>query len=265
MNIKRLIKRIAPPILVDIYGGRYLGYIWKGVYQHYQDVPVAGEGHDGDVWVSASRAYGERLLAASKEGPIPVGGANNRALLPLLASVIYKNLGRVRILDFGGGMGVTYLHVISSLVECDSIEYHIVETKRTCEAGARLFENDGRVHFHTMLPDVSEVDVVFTAGVLQYIEDYKGIINKLADYNPMYFFYNALQAGDIPTYATAQRNIKGSVIPCWFFKIDEILDVMATRKYALIFRSVSEQVHDQSNFPEEYRQERRCHLLFAKT
>lgn len=56
MNIKRLVKRIAPPILVDMYRG-YLGYIWKGVYQHYRDVPVAGKGFDGDVWVTESRAY----------------------------------------------------------------------------------------------------------------------------------------------------------------------------------------------------------------
>jgi hypothetical protein len=39
---------------------------------------------------------------------------------------------------------------------------------------------------------------------------------------------------------------------------------MATRGYVLIFKGVSEQKHDQSNFPEEYRQESRTCLLFAK-
>ena len=264
-SVKRLIERIAPPILVDIYRRKRLGHIWEGVYQHYQNVPVAGRGFDGDVWVTSMRVRAERLLAASREGPIPVGKIDNQILLPLLASVMCKNLGRVRILDFGGGMGVTYLYVISSLVECDSIDYHIVETESICEAGARLFETDGRIHFHTRLPDDLLVDGVLMNNTLQYIEDYKGLINNLTDYNPVYFLYGVLPAGDVPTYASAQRNVKGSSIPCWFFSIDEIVDIMGAKGYDLIFKGVSEQVHDQGNFPAEYRQENRCHLLFAKT
>lgn len=269
MNIKRLIKRIAPPILVDMYLGHFREPIpepiWEGVYQHFRDVPVSGLGFDGDVWVSESRTYAEALLAASKEGPIPEEEIGNHTLLSLLASVICNNQGRVRILDFGGGMGVTYLQVTSNLVECGSVEYHIVENESICETGKRFFENDGRIHFHTRLPDnISDVDVVFTRGALQYIEDYKELINNLVSYNPMCILFDALPAGNIPTHATAQRNVKGSVIPCWFFNLDEILDLMASRKYVLIFRGVSEQEHDQSNFPKEYRQERRTHLLFTK-
>jgi putative methyltransferase (TIGR04325 family) len=269
MNIKRLIKRIAPPILVDMYRRNFREPIpepiWEGVYQHFRDVLVSGPGFDGDVWVSESRTYTEALLAASKKGPIPEGGIRNHTLLSLLASVICNSQGRVRILDFGGGMGVTYLQVISNLVKCGSVEYHIIENASICEAGKRLFENDGRIYFHTRLPDnLTEVDIIFTRGAMQYIEDYKWLIDKLTDYNPVYFLYDALPAGNIPTYATAQRNVKGSVIPCWFLNLDEILDAMATRGYVLIFKGVSEQKHDQSNFPEEYRQESRTCLLFAK-
>lgn len=265
MDFKTFLKRITPPILLDLYRRPYRGCVWEGIYTHYRDVPSAGEGFDSDVWVNALRASTEVLATSKSCGTIPTGLTGERALLPLLASLVCTNSGKVKILDFGGGMGVDYIYVTSCLAECRSINYHIIESKRVCQAAVSLFGDDNRIRFHTSLPDdLSELDIVYIRSALQYVEDYRGLINKFADYKPVYFLYVDLSTGDIPTYASAQHNVRGSIIPYWFINVGEIIDLMAARGYGLIFKKVAEGECDQRNFPKPYRLKHTRNFLFAR-
>jgi hypothetical protein len=85
----------------------------------------------------------------------------------------------------------------------------------------------------------------------------------LAEYQPQFFLFVDLASGDIPTYATAQKNIQGSVFPYWFINAREIVDLMADLGYKLIFRGLQDREFDQNNFSETYRLKRACNLLFA--
>src|SRR5438132_461673 len=94
--------------------------LWEGIYPHYRDVPVTGAAFDSEIWIKKTRAYTENVIAVSRNYRfIPQDVAGEYMLLPLLASLVGKaSGGKVRILDFGGGMGVSFIHLTSCLVDC---------------------------------------------------------------------------------------------------------------------------------------------------
>jgi putative methyltransferase (TIGR04325 family) len=271
MDLKHWVKQCIPPIFLDCYrayrGGENLGYTWKGIYRHYQDVPVSGAGYNSEQLGKKTLAYTRNHLAVSAQYlTIPTEVVGEHSFLPFLASLICKNRGSVRVLDFGGGMGVAYIHLKNGTVACSAIDYHIIENDVMCGMGSKLFENDPQVHFHNKLPsELSGVDVVYMCSALQYIEDYSELLKTLCDYRPRYFLFVKLSSGDIPTYASAQKNISGITFPYWFLNIDEIIRIMADNNYSLIFKGVLEHEYDQSNFPSEYRLRRACNLLFRRS
>ena len=268
MSVSGFVRRITPPILLELFDGNFMTegsrYFWDGIYDHYRDVPTHGERFDGDEWINKTRINTERLLASSREhGSIPQEAVGEHALLPLLASAVCESSGRVSILDFGGGMGVTYIHLISSLPNC-AVSYHVVEREGIARGGAELFADDARIHFSSELPAQSDFDIVYISSALQYIEDYAALLRALMAYRAKYFLFVKLSSGDFPTYATAQKNVSGSVLPYWFINFGEIIELMASGGYALIYKSVLEQQYDQSNFPAAYRLGRACNLLFSR-
>jgi putative methyltransferase (TIGR04325 family) len=267
MNWKRIVKSCVPPIAIDLLRSykRSIspGYTWEGIYDHYKDVPENGLAFEGDVWVDSMRQLIEGELADRKKGINSADTVEN-ILLPFLVSVVCAESRSVRILDFGGGLGETYLHVKTLSDKGCQIDYHIVETPRMCEQGIALFQNQ-QIHFHSRLPvGLSDVDVVYVSSALQYVEDYVDLLEKLSAYHPRFVLFVKLSSGDIPTYATAQKNVRGSTIPYWFINIETLTQIMRDGGYSLIFRSVLEREYNQDNFPEEYRLKRACNLLFTK-
>lgn len=271
MRLKQWVLRLAPPVLVDLY--RRLrrrpaaaAPIWQGIHRAHRDVPRSGAGYGDPGLVQETLAHTEGVIAGTRRyGTIPTAVTGEHTLLPLLASVLCKGSGRVRVLDFGGGMGVAYVHLVSSVPSCGVIDYHIVEHEAVCEAGARLFESDPRVHFHASLPDdLPALDVVHVSSALQYVENYVGLLARLCAYGSTYVLFVKLSAGDIPTYATAQTNLPGMTVPYWFIDVKEIVRLMSLGGYSLIFKGALEREYRQDNFPAEYRLGRACNLLFAR-
>ncbi len=271
MSIRQFIGRLTPPIILDtLRRTRNSGQaenLWQGIYRDFREVPASGRQFDGDIWIQKTRAYTEATLAvAKKQGTIPTQVTGEHMLLPLLAALVCKESnGEISVLDFGGGMGIAYSQLASSLVNCRSITYHVVEREAVCEAGARLFENDKNINFLPQIPSVSpKLDIVYMSSALQYVEDYQGLLKKLTKLGSRYFFFVKLSAGDFPTYATAQQNVPGTTLPYWFINAGEIIEIMAASGYSLIYKSALEQEYDQDNFPDEYRLGRACNLLFSR-
>ena len=246
--------------------------IWDGVYNNFKEVPTVGDVFSGDKWeTNCHTKLLELLDQADNNSTIPSVVAYYSSLLPMLAGLLSDRDRKVTILDLGGSLGFTYVPVVNGVVRKQQIDYHVVDVERICELGARIFEKDNRIHFQSSLPDeISDLDIVHTNSSMQYIEDWKGMIAKLARYAPRYFLFDNLWAGDIPTYATAQ-NYYGTPIPCWFFNIHEIFDTMSTVGFELLFKATyvapvfgGQQEFPQSNFSEKYRLGHPCSLLFCR-
>ena len=267
MNFKLLLKQLLPPALISLWQQKALplGSYWKGVYSRLNQVPSSGPGFASDQWINLIRNSTERNQAAAKNcGTIPWFVGGDRSLLPMLAAAIGADQERISILDFGGGMGLDYANITACLPRRWNIGYHLVESPRVCEAGATLWTGDERVQFHPTLPPNLQVDIVYIRSSLQYVEDYSGLLAQLAGYRPRCFLLVDLPAGDIPTYATAQHNVKGSILPYWFFNVQEIIDIVAQLGYVLVFKGGQEKKYDCSNFPQSHRLEQMCNLLFTQ-
>lgn len=246
-------------------------YIWEGIYNNFKECPVSGDGYESEIWASRSLERIIKLSDTAKENKtIPAVVAYQTSLLPFLTALVAerpRNEKKVKVLDFGGGLGFTYIPVIKSCAHQQYIDYHIIETENICESGRLVFNNDPQIHFHTSLPrEIPIMDIIHLGSSIHYIEDWKTLIDELADYKPEYFLFTDLPAGDIPTYASVQ-NYYGSKIPCWFFNVQDIINKMLSVKFRLLFKSTfkgtylgkeQEVSQLQENFPDEYRLNNTC-------
>ena len=268
MNLKRLVRGLTPPLLAELYfrccSGTYHTYIWDGIYAHYREVPVRGPGHVGGTWIEETQAHTRWIIAeAQKPATYPTYVSSYYSLMAILVATLRNPVRPVRILDFGGSMGCGYVQLMGSLSNDAQVEYHIVDNQQSCTIGSKLFRSEERVRFHSTLPKLAgTVDLLFLGSVLQYIEDYAGLLQQLLAYRPRWVLLVFHPIGDIPTFATAQNNIKGSVLAYWFFNVHEVVALFQQHGYRLIFRNLVERKFNMENFPVNYRLEQMSNLLF---
>jgi putative methyltransferase (TIGR04325 family) len=241
-------------------------HFWEGVYKDLESVPRWGEGYASATWKERTRRWTEGALRAHREqAAMPAEVMGEHRSLVTLASIIAPPDRSLTVLDFGGGTGLPFVHLVDSVARADRVQYEVIDIESLCAIGRALFRDDGRVRFHSDFPDLTTVDIVYSSSSLQYIADYPGVVRRLMDYAPRYLLLAELPMDSgIPTYASAQRNIEGSSIPTWFFSLDEIVGLVTERGYELASDFRSEWVHDQSNFPESHRPRNKHTLLFAR-
>jgi putative methyltransferase (TIGR04325 family) len=270
VRLRYLLERLVPPIVMDAcrtYRSRSpSSQIWTGVYRDFASVPVSGHGFEGRIWSHLIEAETERARVSHRDGgTIPPRVTDENALLPLLVSTIAGRQDGVRVLDFGGGAGATYADVRAGCPQASALDYHIVETAAVCQIGERVFHDDSGVRFHRSLPDtLPAVDVVYVRSALQYIDDYAGLLRTLASYQATYLLLVHLSAGDVPTFATAQHNVSGSVLPYWFVNVGEIVDVVTSYGYDLAFKGASRWSYAQAALPPSHRLRVAANLLFQR-
>jgi putative methyltransferase (TIGR04325 family) len=249
--------------------------IWEGVYNSFYEVPVEGPGFDGEIWIANSlKKIAVLRDEAEKNAPLPPTSNYREALLPLLAGLVYQENKGLRILDFGGGIGFTYFQTIYGLPSAENVEYDIFEVENVCQTGTDFFGADqDRPHFHSELPLAENglFDIVHSGSALHYVEDWTKGIAQLCGLSQKYLLLVDVPAGNIPTFVTAQ-NYYGSKIPVRFFNVKELLSVIDSFGYTLIFKSVYnpiilgvEQDLPMQNFEEKYRLKRACNLLFKRS
>ena len=266
MSLRKILRGLTPPALTEFYR-RARGDFnspWEGAYKHYRDVPVSGGGYESEAVVAAMAEHTRKLRETLAAGSEPCEEDGDNILLPLLAAGSAE--GRpVRILDFGGGMGEGYLRLKAAMA--GPVEYHIVELERNCAEGRRLFEGAGDIFFHNALPPgLEKVDIVHINSALQYIEDYAGLLGRLADYRPLYILLVRLSAVEVPTFAAMQKNLEGTRLPYWFFELGEIIRFLGGKGYRLVYKKAAAKKYPQDGLPPWQRLPcgRMSNLLFSR-
>lgn len=247
-------------------------HVWEGIYPSYADAAreAVGPGFSGDTYRSRSLDAARECLAALGEGrPIPAFHKQRSTLLPAVAAMQLGAEAPLRILDFGGGLGIGYMTLAEALGPAvRGVDYTIVEVEPVCEAGRSLFP-EGQVSFSGSLPD-GRFDLVHSASALQYIEDWRELLGTLCNYHAPYMLLSDVFAGPQPTYATLQ-NYYESRIAHWLLNLDELLRTLADSGYELLMKSyVSarrlgvDDILPMDNFPEERRLHQTLHLLLRR-
>lgn len=237
-------------------------FIWEGVYERFDQVPVIGQGFASDAWLSDMERYTRSAVAAIGNEDIPENVPQYHALL---ATLVAASNSPVRVLDFGGGMGIGFANVRRCTFSGLTLDYLVVDNDESCARGRRLLKDFPSVRFATELPEETvAVDIMVLSGVLQFVKDYEALVARLARFKPSHWLFTFLPAGDIPTFVSAQRNVPGSILPVWFFNIGELVKKIESLGYKLVLKSALDRVFDMNNFPPTHQLHRQCNLLFRR-
>jgi putative methyltransferase (TIGR04325 family) len=260
VTLKQLLHGFVPPVIPAALRHP----VWEGIYPHLREVPVQSARYDHEDRVREMSDEAMSLLAEARSGNKPLLWHET---LATLTATVAASRGRVTIVDFGGGAGTGFIHLLSTLPGETNITYHVVDLANMCSAARQVFGDEPRIHFHTDLAAVASIqpDIVYVNSVLQYIENYVAQLQQLGALRAPWLLLARLSAGPFPTFASRQVNLPGQVLPYWFFNRDEIVGAMNEAGYRVALEGPTGLHYDQRNFPETHRIGRMRDVLFTRT
>lgn len=246
--------------------------IWEGSYKSFEEIDRSVDISGFNVKRYRSQTIKNIFNALSnlkKNKPIDYFSKQRSIYLPILITLLITNSKKIKILDFGGGLGISYLSLIEKIPGIkNKIDYTIIEIPTIVMEGKKIFKN--KIKFIDKIPMKKKYDVVFSSSAIQYINNWKQTILKLINLQPKYLLFSDVFAGKINTFATLQKYYN-TFMPHWFFNEEYFLDLFYKNKYTLVFRDYVavkrlEFIDElpMENFPKKKRISRTLHLLFKR-
>jgi putative methyltransferase (TIGR04325 family) len=273
ISFKSFIKLILPPIFLIVYRkiqNNRTETVFKGNYDNFNEIyknnkGLGLDGYDNKQIIDLERDSiysGIRKCASKKDIPCVNIRSQITNLLPIL---IAAKGGRMSVLDFGGGAGTGFLDCCSK-TNMDLVNYYIHDLRETMIVGRDIFNNQknkfNNVYFIENIENIENIDLVYFGSSLQYIQDYKVVLESLIKKNITHFFFTDNFMGPRNTFATIQVNLHELNLAYWIFQLQEIKDIFKKSGYKLVYKS--------SNFqpfhilPKEFSIDSSCNLLFSK-
>jgi putative methyltransferase (TIGR04325 family) len=167
--------------------------------------------------VETQRAkWPEVLRLVSGTGPLPVHlWASDLSRPTLSANTVLMAYGyvlalaawkkeRVSLLDWGGGLG-HYNLISQALLPLVEIEYHCKDVPLLCKAGREL-QPRGTFHEDDESCFARSYDLVVASGSLEYSEDWKTVLRRLAAASRRYLYVARLPVVQrAPSFTAIQR------------------------------------------------------------
>lgn len=235
-----------------------------GVYPEFDAVPVTSRDHAGDNWVQLCLAEATRLRDTDA---LDAWQNKSRELEPIAVAIMATDEA-VRVVDFGGAIGFSYLLLKRRLDASVRVEYHVVDTPQICAAGRDFFAGDPAIRFHEdtgFLDELPPGGLLTIANALQYVADWRSELASLLRYRPAYVLLTQLTAGEAEGYATLQRNIPGATLAHWIFSEQAVVDVVEGMAYSLVYRGRCQNDLNQIHHPKALRIGQFRNLLFRAT
>jgi len=237
--------------------------IFSGVFDSFREAGGSLAFFGSDLYLEKAR---ERLLAAIAGPPQP----GEYVLAPIAASLI-ADRGRLSILDFGGGPGVSYLSVKEALASPARLSYHIFDNEALCALGRTHLGNEPGLAFHHRMTDLEPTyDLVHFGSVLQYVDDIAGLLRTVAEKSPDYILVSDAMTGTKSTFVTL-ADYYGNRHPFRFQSKPDMLAAFATAGFVLCLdlpfvpmTRGQRQFYDMRNLPEDCRTDGTRHLMFSR-
>lgn len=273
IRFARRIKPIIPPLLWmflrKVFSENKNTKVFDGIYGSLNDIPESSYNNTDSLNEMFNETSNKlQLYKDSISYPSNVLSPISN-LLPLVMALVCKEKEekKIMVLDYGGGMGDSYLNSLYALKGSNvHVEFHVIDLESTIEYGRKIPTKDMDINFHTSVEDVpSVIDIIYIGSTLQYINDYQTLIQKFTKLSPEYIFLTDNFMGEVETFATTQVNMKNRRMAYWIFKLSEIIDLMAKNGYKKIYMTKNYQpFHNFDNFPDEYKIDDSCNLLFSR-
>ena len=201
--------------------------IWENSFPDFESASKhkVGPGFSGSVYLERSLQAAEECLQALKSGQqIPYFHKQRNMHLPIIVSMMLsKKTNKIRILDFGGGLGVAYMTLIESIPKLmDRVEYHILEIPEICEIGKNLFVSDSNIAFSSTFPNEENIDLIYSSSSIQYVQAWDKLIQNFCELGPSFILISDAIIGAEQSFVSLQ-NYYESKICTWYLNMNDLL------------------------------------------
>lgn len=173
-------------------------------------------------------------------------------LLAMATLDIDGNGGPMKILDIGGGFGLSYLNLIQSrkFSQRGQIEYVIYDLPSIASFALKEFDGFKNLWFISDLPaEGNHFDLVIFGSSLQYFEDYSSILDQVINYSPKRVMIADTLMSSADSFVCAQVNMPKRYIPMHVFNTESIRDFFIRNGYEIsLFNRSYYPFHDLSNY-----------------
>ncbi len=239
---KALVKDCLPPILLRALqklrrrSDAAQSLSWQGDYPDWQSAVAASEGYDREAIFlkvrDAARAVRDGKALWERDSVLFYHEEYNLPLVAALMSVAAANKGRLRVLDFGGAFGSTYMQHRPLLQKLDALSWNIVEQPHFVACGQEEFSTEELRFWPTMqaCAEAGPVDAVLFSSVLQYMEDPYASLEQAVAFNPQAIILDRTpfaESGERITVQIVPPEIYAASYPCRWLdrsRVDRILE-----------------------------------------
>lgn len=235
--------------------------IFNGVYDSFAEAGKDSGLFQSGIYLDKAR---ERLRAAL-DGISPV---HDYIIIPFSAGLLAAR-GKLSILDFGGGPGITYLELKHALASMHGLTYHSLDHEDVCAIGHETLGEEAAAIFRCNMNELdARYDLVHFGSVLQYIDDLPGLLSTIKEKEPSHILVSDAMAGSGRSFVTMQ-DYYGQKHPFRFYSREDFLSAFAAIGFELMLEmpfvpKIQGQLkfYDMSNLPADCRMDHPCHLVF---
>ena len=210
--------------------------VWEGVFRAFSETGGSRNVFEEPIWSEKLTTRAQAALADVRSGRPAIGALTSDYVLPVVAAMARASEGTVRILDFGGGLGASYIPLMSMLGSDRALRFVIVENETICRLGASLFADHQAVEFRSSIPAAEQFDIAHAGSSLHYVDDWRGTARQLCSTGGEYLVFADVPAGQIETFVSTQW-FHGQRIPVWFWNAAEFCDCIEGFGFELIFKA----------------------------
>ena len=241
--LRQIIKKITPPIFLDIFRRRISKYGFFGNFLTWKDTVNASTGYNTNEIIKKVKhsllkvKSGEAIY--ERDSVLFDKIHYSWPLLTCLLWIASQKGNRLNLIDFGGSLGSSYFQNRKFLVHLKELKWNIIEQEKMVECGKKYFENE-YLKFYFSLDDCikeQNPDAILLSSVIQYIEKPYGLLKKIINYGLEFIIIDrtAFVKGDKDrlTVQKVSPKIYKASYPAWFFSETKFLKSFEGR-YELI-------------------------------
>lgn len=166
------------------------GFYFEGNYTTWQEAENASSGY-GTTEI-LEKVYKTTLQVINKEAvyerdSVAFYKTAYTYHLMMLIGILCSQKETLDIVDYGGALGSLYWQNKEILDEYTgkNIFWSIIEQQNYVQCGKDRVQNDS-IRFFEKIDEIERADLVIFSGVLQYLEDYREIVQKVIKLHPRY-------------------------------------------------------------------------------
>jgi putative methyltransferase (TIGR04325 family) len=232
-KLKSLLRRWIPQGVRDLLN-RLSGHAihYRGEFANWQGAErtcgAYAEAHLVDRLAAAARAVRVGEAAWEQDGVTWDHIPPDLPLFAAMARVALARGGRLAVLDFGGGLGSSYLQCQAFLGDAVVHSWSVVEQPALVAIGQREIARDA-LHFHDSIDKAlasGMADVALLCSVLQYLEDPWSILDRLLQAKIPYLIIDRHPCSltrELITVQVVPPSLYAVSYPSWLFDCPRML------------------------------------------